>query len=410
MVTVELSISGRKVFLPSALSSSTPLRVLNLFSGEAFLLRDSLPEQIHEDSFGEFVVWKALLESTETWDVIIMVEKVERLVETTKPSDLRNFALWLQSHSRLTIVAGQKEYSDPSRGDLGPWQIPFPDHEFTFATELAPADVYGKAPLLAFSDEWAWTGENWVALDHMVETIPASNSHENATPLASNNFELVGSSLLRIQQGSIDFFDRVEILEEANALQRFCCQEPHGPSLPLVNSVYTGDIINMVTRDFFPGENLTRLPSWENIDLNEILLATLDEAIRYSEAGLFHNDFRPWNLLWDKPVIRAIDFSALSETDNDARGLPQVLALAGTLFWIAQHESTGPSITLFDDFDTELTAMAAPILADLGMQFPALYGEPWLQLSTHAQRVDIKAGMDFASIFRQLLPPVTIAK
>ena len=53
-------------------------------------------------------------------------------------------------------------------------------------------------------------------------------------------------------------------------------------------------------------------------------------CLRYSRNGFFHNDLRPWNLLFDGSKIDLIDFADTSKRDNDLTGLHQIEGYIGT--------------------------------------------------------------------------------
>ena len=83
----------------------------------------------------------------------------------------------------------------------------------------------------------------------------------------------------------------------------------------------------------------------------------LSEQQRWASAGLFHNDLRPWNLIWSGTDARLIDFADAGALDADVTYLPQAISLAGLIAWLlGMNFTTGP------DFAAEVRAAAERVL------------------------------------------------
>jgi O-antigen chain-terminating methyltransferase len=66
----------------------------------------------------------------------------------------------------------------------------------------------------------------------------------------------------------------------------------------------------------------------------EAIVADILESLRELHAeGLFHNDVRSWNVLWDGERARLIDFADTSRTDSDGD--------LTSLLWMAHALETG---------------------------------------------------------------------
>jgi len=160
--------------------------------------------------------------------------------------------------------------------------------------------------------------------------------------------------------------------------------------LPTVLSLRRGRAVTTLVR-----EDLVGGPPPE---VDQQLTAIVDVAARYAALGLFHNDFRPWNLLWDGDRATMLDFSDTSSLDDDVRDLPQVLALAGTLAAVAT-----PEIRWGDVFHVDLLDLADRCgLFDAGPS-ERLFGDPWLRLPSRRDGIAVHSGMSAEQIVRTVL-------
>ncbi len=98
---------------------------------------------------------------------------------------------------------------------------------------------------------------------------------------------------------------------------------------------------------------------------------------------MFHNDFRPWNLLWDGYKMHLIDYADAGVHDLDVQDLPQILSLAATLAALATSD-----IRWGEHFRAD-TGKILEEIVDVGD--PHWYTVPWLTLPTWAG--DIKKGL-----------------
>ena len=87
-----------------------------------------------------------------------------------------------------------------------------------------------------------------------------------------------------------------------------------------------------LTRRKIEGSMLTEM----DLDQNKThyLKLVFEEAVRFGKQNLFPNDLRPWNVLVDGTEAKFIDIINDIRKDEDADGIPQILALHLTLEYI----------------------------------------------------------------------------
>jgi len=138
---------------------------------------------------------------------------------------------------------------------------------------------------------------------------------------------------------------------------------------------------------------------------SDVAAATVSFAASLARRGIFHNDFRPWNLLWHNGEVKAVDYSRMSEEENDARSLPNILALVGTLSWISQCARDKTQVSLFEEFDGDIVSVLSPHLGQKGIALADLYDQPWREFGMSNSRVSVAPDMSLEDITQQLLPP-----
>jgi hypothetical protein len=73
-------------------------------------------------------------------------------------------------------------------------------------------------------------------------------------------------------------------------------------------------------------------------DSHKILEEFIKLCKKFSKFGLYHNDIRPWNILWDGKKCVFIDFENSSRYDQDVQNFPQILFFFATANYIKKLE------------------------------------------------------------------------
>lgn len=394
-------ITVSNVELPLA---NDPARVLVLFGPLDSSVCNLESEGVIVESGPELPAWKQLLNDTRHWDVIIVGSRVQRFYDTSTTDDQEMFARWLTEHSELAILPARKILLDANRTDIGPWEAPEALAISGYVTELPSVTGADFPPLVVVSRQWLWAGHRWLdgralAPVGSQKTLPAGAGGQVRTFLGTNG-ELVKVELCRP-----DFFDDAEIIREVDVLESPWARAIPNLSLPQVIDHHRGHTVSVLVREAIDGVVLTEFLSTHPQAAAEVATQTLALAKKMASGGVFHNDFRPWNLLWNNGEVKAVDFSRMSPNEDDARSLPNIVALAGTLGWILQVDSDSRHIRLFEDFDGDIVAALTPHWGRHGTRLFDLYDKPWRNLGTTTNSWAITRGMSLEDLMAQLVPP-----
>jgi hypothetical protein len=193
---------------------------------------------------------------------------------------------------------------------------------FTFFHEL---DVDGFAAPVVFASN-SYCLENGkitsaLGLQTFSPTVELPLRPSGRTWIASNG------SLCKSEISSIDYFDRSQVLNEAVFLEDIGPYHPLSMMFPRVFRLAIGKVIVELSREFIQGRQLTN-NDFGNLQIIQCFHST---CLSFSRHGLYHNDLRPWNLLYDYSSVHFVDFADISQRDQDVSGLPQVVAYIATL-------------------------------------------------------------------------------
>ncbi len=193
---------------------------------------------------------------------------------------------------------------------------------FKFFHELESKDTLN--PVIFASDSFYLDREKIVsAFD--IEVFPSTvlgNENESVRTWIGKSGLLHKSEL-----ASVDFFERSQVAQEGNFLSQFQMDNPGSRFFPRLEKVSYGRAIVESVRELVPGRVLNE-QDYGNLQVIELFHSA---CLRFSSKGFFHNDLRPWNLLFDGSKIELIDFSDTSKRDSDMTGLRQIEGYIGTV-------------------------------------------------------------------------------
>ena len=192
---------------------------------------------------------------------------------------------------------------------------------FKFFHELESKDTLN--PVIFASDSFYLDQEKIVtAFD--IEVFPSTvlgNENESVRTWIGKSGLLHKSEL-----ASVDFFERSQVAQEGYFLNQFQVESQESSFFPRLETVRYGRAIVESVRELLPGRVLH-----ENDYGNQQIIELFHSAcLRFSRKSFFHNDLRPWNLLFDGSKIELIDFADTSKRDNDLTGLHQIEGYIGT--------------------------------------------------------------------------------
>ncbi len=317
------------------------------------------------------------------FDLAVAVDGWARVRRVHPPARVDTLVDWLRTHADVVAMAAPRQVLAPDLNDLGPFEVLSLLGRFAYLAEAV--DVAAPTPIVLASDRYLRAGREWVdGAD--VEWIDADVGDAYDRPVRT--YRLPGARIVKVECTSEDYFERAQVAGEAAFLSTADHDTRAALGLPEVHALCRGRAVTTLVR--------AEIAADEPPAIDEHLHGVLDAAVAYSARGLFHNDVRPWNVLWPAGVPRLIDYADVSVHDEDVRDLPQVLALAGTLAAIATDE-----IRAGAHFHEDVLAVAER--AGLLERWPlaAQLTGPWLTLPARRPRVD--ATMSAARILHEVL-------
>jgi hypothetical protein len=319
------------------------------------------------------------------FDFAIAIDGFRRIQDTHTGTELNKLHLWLGHHVKCVFMEAPRRVLAPDLHDHGPYRVRELRHFYQFISEVwsGPEKIgYTARPVLALSNQGLWLRQ-WIQARDL-RALPHSWHAEPTT----HTFEF-GDSILKIEYASSGDFERCEVQDETSFLLSASDEVKTQLSLPSVLDCHSGRAVSWLQRTAVKGVALTKLEHSRDPLLSHTILYW---AYKTSTLGLFHNDIRPWNLLWDGQTVHAIDFSDTSTFDNDVSGLPQIVSLCGTIL-ACQLLGTplGPDFVPF----------LMQLVLESGIQehwsLTSLFDDPWLNLKeTYAPLSRILAEINFA--------------
>lgn len=334
-----------------------------------------------------------------SWDLVIAGEGLQRFYSVTTPQRLLDFFMWLHGMCRLCIVPPERVALDPSSPNIERFRIPFQASPFTYISEDTSNSVFGTSPAIHLSHEFLFDGHAWFQSSELSHFTPFS-SIDIAMKEALDRprtFLAQGELIIKTQVGAVAFLESLEVGREIQVLNDRNAPQFQDLKLPKVLRSSFGSCITSLTREFIPGESMQVGTLTDSLD------GIFELAKRYASKGLFHNDFRPWNIVQSGENFSLIDFADISGADLDSRNLPQVVALVGTLAALGQIDTYGMPLRWGEEFDKDLIAITHVYCSENDVRFPYLYGEPWLCLAEQATPSRLNSATSISEIFDVVL-------
>jgi hypothetical protein len=330
-----------------------------------------------------------LVASSEELDVVVATDGWRRLRDTNRAEAVGELLEWVRRNARVAVVEAPRQYVAPDLHDLGPFATLDLLGRFRFLAEVPDDDaaLAPRTPLVTASDRYLLADGAWIEAGD-AERLDADPQGGPWRPVRT--FRVPHGRIVKVECTSEDYFERTQLLGEASFLGDVDERVRAELGLPRLVSLVRGRAVTTLIR-----EDLAAGPA---PTVDDQLAAVVDLAARYAAHGLFHNDVRPWNLLWDGGRARLIDFTETSGHDDDVRDLPQVLALAGTLAAIATDE-----IGWGDPFHTDVLDLADRTGLLERWPLERQLRDPWLALPDRRDRIVARGGMSAEEILRGVL-------
>jgi hypothetical protein len=193
---------------------------------------------------------------------------------------------------------------------------------------------------------------------------------------------------------SLDYFERSQVAQEAQFLNDVKENALESNLFPGVIHVSYGRAVVELVRSMVPGTALGQS------DFGSAYLpkAFHSACLEYVEAGLFHNDLRPWNLLNDKGRIRLVDFADTSGRDADLTGITQVEAYIGTALVLMGKLQVTPQ-----DFVRTIRLVIDEAWEPSWPSSPRDWAEMWLALPSNVDFNRFTAAWTLKEMIRDLM-------
>lgn len=332
---------------------------------------------------------EAEMRSAVSWDAVIALGNTQRFYDTCGPQKLAAFARWARTCSAVLFIEPRYDFIDAGAFDLGPHRVPLEFESFRFISETLSSTSTEEAPILVLSDHLLWDGKKW----HEARSVEA----ESLLPprLSWNHIETPPRTLsggdgciIKMQVSSPNFFGDNSVAREAAALRDFGPTIRAFSTVPEVLHATRGHAVSIIVRKKIEGSPV-EFPATEPLDRRALFLAQklVTLACHFASAGLFHNDFRPWNILDTSEGLAMIDFADCSRADLDVRDLPQTVALAGSLFLVLGLEWREMKVEAGESFDTDTLAIVETYLSEREGKVSDFYGQSWLDLPQREGRL-----------------------
>ena len=336
------------------------------------------PELTHETIFAESI--PQLLESDRSFKLAVATEGLERFVSVTKQEDQLNLLHWLRKNSEVSLFTAPRSFPWLLANQLGPYQLNDLCHHFKYLTEVDSSDLL---PFIALSDNYLGDGKHWYT-DFELSAIDA-NLLGQGNDLSENNglnprvrtFKTTDNNVIKFEVTSPDYFERSQVQGEANFLPSIPDAVSKELNIPKLKSQIQGRAVVTLAREYLCGDttmgpNLTS-PS-------EIAISLISLASNFAKHGYFHNDIRPWNVIWLENKPSFIDFADTSMQDLDVQGIPNLAALFGTTLYFSGLIPQGYALENTTQFVDQLTSILTELgLTSLNDEY-GFYSRSWLKL------------------------------
>ena len=306
-----------------------------------------------------------------TWDVAVLVAGFDRYLRTTSESGRRKLYEWLARRCTISLISAPRRALDSTLNLFGPYQLAEISDCFTFIGEITSPVALNDSPLLLASENWLCIGDTW----HRSGDLRILKRSTSDGDLDTRAFCYLTSDgqIIKTELVNTDYFERCQTLSEALFLQRVNESTDLLPEFPQLLAFTHGCAVVTSARSAVSGDALEHGSALRQPKLCNSLV---ELARDYARAGLFHNDLRPWNVLWDGNITRFIDFADTSSRDRDTMGLPQIAALIGTILYLQ-----GFPIRANEAFSDDVTQLLFGPREDDNHLPPSLFDGPWRSLA-----------------------------
>ncbi len=331
------------------------------------------------------------VDSSEQFDLVLALDGWSRLLDVTQASVRDEALAWLADHCTFMLTRAVRRAIAPDLNEFGPYDVHSILRRFAYVSELPEARDEGDPfpPLLMASNWFMRVGQDWI---QKADLERIGNQADGQGEYSARTFILTSGAVVKVDYVSPDYFERSQVIGEAAFLAGATPAHRRALQLPEVRYLDQGRAVVTLVRDQVPGD------AAPEIDPVSQVHAVVEEARRYSSLGVFHNDLRPWNLLWNSGRAHLIDYADAADEDLDVRDLPQVLALAGTCAALLTQE-----IRAGVHFHHDVLSISAQSGLLQRWPLPRQFGSPWLRLCGDQVPLAFHSDLNAAQVMHEVL-------
>jgi tRNA A-37 threonylcarbamoyl transferase component Bud32 len=273
-------------------------------------------------------------DNSEKYDLVICLSVIHHIYHINKASAAQEVIGWVQSHSLTAIyelALTEEKYMYWSKSQPKNIWRDFLTYYFAqelgwFATHLGTS----KRPLIFFSSQYIMDLDNKI---YSIDEITIFEAHK----WSDFNQKYRRSFLLDNRIYKLQFHlpnEETETQLEYKFLLNFGINSYNFNFSKLEPKILFGSVAStFISRNFIEGERVD-LMDLSKVKRVEVASNLIQRVQQLSELKLFHNDLRPWNLLWTGSTLQFIDFGDIHSEFKDVNQMPLDLVLILNLLFI----------------------------------------------------------------------------
>lgn len=270
--------------------------------------------------------------SEEKFDLALVVGTLDHVYRCLNIDKQASFSDFIRTNSRAAI------WEIPVFEQNAHWNWSLPQNKFdlleryAYLKELTWLKSHCRGafrPLIFGSEELIFSSNQ--LKQFKPEDIFQKHQFVDGNTLSRKTFK-VENSIIKTEIHPQNMADSSEIFLESKFLNSWPQESDFELGFPRIIKLEKGVFISQFERDSIPGRRLDEVISRSNAD--QILEKFLSLISKLAKSGVFPNDLRPWNILWDDRDCHLIDFSSTDYFDKDVLLGPQVISFLATADFI----------------------------------------------------------------------------
>ena len=279
--------------------------------------------------------------SGEKFDLALVVGTLDHVYRCLNVDKQLVFSDFIRTNSRAAI------WEIPVFEQYAHWNWSLPENmlslleRYSYLKEITWLRSHSRGalrPIIYSSDELIYSNNQLKKFKK--ENIHQKHQYVDGKTLSRKTFE-VEDSIIKTEIHPQNMAERSEIFLESKFLISWPKESDHEFSFPRVVKLERGVLISQFEREAVPGSRIDEVLSSSNAD--QILEKFLSLISKLAKLGVFPNDLRPWNILWDERDCHLIDFSSTDYFDRDVLLGPQVVSFLATADYIVSTKLGDPT-------------------------------------------------------------------